>query len=269
LLKDKVALVTGAASGMGRAGSVKFAQHGAKVVVTDVDEAGGWKTVEQSKSAGGEATFVRVDVSSAKDAEAMARAALDRYGTIDILYNNAAATKLCNDNDRMVHELEEWVWDKQIDITLKGVFLCSKYVLPTMLAKQRGVILNVSSCDAVLPEAGFDAYTAAKGGVIALTKAMAVNYGKKGVRVNCISPGYVITEVQMGWYTTNPAAVKAAESYHLTPRLGQPDDVANMAAYLCSDLAEFITGAIIPVDGGYQIYKASKADEFCRDKQNT
>jgi NAD(P)-dependent dehydrogenase (short-subunit alcohol dehydrogenase family) len=269
MLKDKVAIITGAASGMGRAAAVLFAKQGAKVVVADVDEAGGKKTVDQITSAGGEAIFARTDVSSAKDAEAMAKAALDRFGTIDILYNNAAATKLCNDNDRMVHELEEWVWDKQHAISLKGAFLCSKYVIPTMLAKKSGVILNVTSCDAILPEAGFDAYTAAKGGIISLTKAMAVNYGKRGIRVNCISPGYIITEVQLPWFTTNPDAVKAAESYHLTTRLGQPDDVANMAAYLCSDLAAFITGAIIPVDGGYQIYKPSAADQFCRDKETT
>jgi NAD(P)-dependent dehydrogenase (short-subunit alcohol dehydrogenase family) len=166
----------------------------------------------------------------------------------------------------MVHELDEAVWDKQIDVTLKSVFLCSKYAVPTMLAKGKGVILNVTSCDAILPEAGFDSYTAAKGGVISLTKAMAVNYSKRGIRVNCISPGYVITEVQMGWYTTKPDAVKAAHSYHLTQRLGEPDDIANMAAYLASDMAGFITGAIIPVDGGYQIYKPTAADQFCRDK---
>jgi NAD(P)-dependent dehydrogenase (short-subunit alcohol dehydrogenase family) len=190
---------------------------------------------------------------------------LDRWGTVDILYNNAAATQLCNDHDRAVHELPEAVWDKMLDVTLKSVYLCSKHCLPVMLKKNKGVILNMTSCDAILPEAGFDSYTAAKGGVISLTKAMAVDYGKRGIRVNCISPGYVITEVQMGWYTTNPEMVKAAEACHLT-RLGQPDDVANVATFLVSDLAEFITGAILPVDGGYQIYKPSRADELCRGK---
>jgi NAD(P)-dependent dehydrogenase (short-subunit alcohol dehydrogenase family) len=265
-LRDRVAIITGAASGMGRASAVKFAEHGAKVVVADVNDEGGQRTVDLVRAVGGEAVLHHTDVSSAKDAEALAKAALDRFGTIDILFNNAAATQLCNDKDRMVHELDESVWDKQIDVTLKSVYLCSKFVLPTMLARGKGVILNVTSCDAILPEAGFDSYTAAKGGVISLTKAMAVNYGKRGIRVNCISPGYVITEVQMGWYTTNPAAVKAAHSYHLTQRLGEPDDIANMAAYLASDFAGFITGAIIPVDGGFQIYKPTAADQFCRDK---
>jgi len=137
-----------------------------------------------------------------------------------------------------------------------------------MLLQGRGVILNVSSADAVMPEAGFDSYTAAKGGIISLTKAMAVNYGKSGIRVNCISPGYVMTEVQMGWFNSNPAAAAAVESNHLT-RLGKPEDIANMAVFLASDLAEFVTGAIIPVDGGYQIYKPSTANEYCRDKTDT
>jgi NAD(P)-dependent dehydrogenase (short-subunit alcohol dehydrogenase family) len=136
-----------------------------------------------------------------------------------------------------------------------------------MLQSRRGAIINVTSCDAFLPEAGFVSYTAAKGGVIALTKAMAVDYGKQGIRVNCISPGYVITEVQMGWFTNNPDAVREVERNHLTTRLGRPEDVANMAAYLASDLAEFVTGAIIPVDGGYQIYKPSSATDFCREPQ--
>ena len=267
LLENRVAIITGAASGMGRAAAIKFAQEGAKVLVADVNDEGGKKTVAQVSATGGDAIFVHTDVSSAKDAQTMAQAALDRWGTIDILYNNAAATMLCSDKDRAVHELDESVWDKMLAVTLKSVFLCSKFCLPTMLKNRKGVILNVTSCDAILPEAGFDSYTAAKGGVISLTKAMAVNYGKQGIRVNCISPGYIITEVQMGWFTTNPAAVKAAESYHLTPRLGKPDDVAGMALYLASDLAEFITGTIMAVDGGYQIYKPSKADEFCRDKQ--
>jgi len=265
LLKDRVAFVSGAASGVGRASSIMFARHGAKVVVADIDDVQGNRTLEMIHDKGGEAMFVHADVSSDSSVSTAVDAMLDRFGTVDILYNNAAATQLCNEHDRAAHELSEKVWDKIIDVTLKSVYLCSKYCLPAMLKKKKGVILNTTSIDAFLPEAGFDSYAAAKGGVISLTKAMAVNYGKQGIRVNCISPGYVITEVQMGWYTSNPEMVKAVEANHLT-RLGQPDDVANMATFLVSDLAEFITGAIIPVDGGYQIYKPSRADEFCRDK---
>lgn len=269
MLKNKIAIITGAASGMGRASAVLFASHGARVLVADIDDEGGTKTVAQIQEAGGEAMYVHTDVSSAAEVEKMTEAAVAQWGTIDILFNNAAATKLCNDHDRAVHELPEEIWDKMQAITLKSVYLCSKYSLAVMLKNQSGNIINVTSCDAILPEAGFDSYTAAKGGVISLSKAMAVNYGKQGIRVNCISPGYVITEAQMGWFTTNPAAVKAVESYHLTKRLGKPEDVAHMAAFLASDLAGFITGAIIPVDGGYQIYKATKADAFCRDKSES
>ena len=265
LLKDRVAMITGAASGMGRATAVMFAKHGAKILVADINDTEGQRTVETVKNIGGDAHFVHTDVSSDASVSSAVDAMLQRWGTIDILFNNAAATQLCNEHDRASHELPEQVWDKMLDVTLKSVYLCSKHCLPAMLKKRKGVILNVTSCDAILPESGFDSYTAAKGGVISLTKALAVNYGKQGIRVNCISPGYVITEVQMGWFKSNPAAVREVERNHLTPRLGQPEDVAHMAAFLASDLAGFITGATIPVDGGYQMYKPSSATEFCRE----
>jgi NAD(P)-dependent dehydrogenase (short-subunit alcohol dehydrogenase family) len=146
--------------------------------------------MELIRQAGGDAAFAHCDVSNWADVRSMVEVALREWGRIDVLYNNAAATRLCNEKDRAAHELDEHVWDRQIDITLKGVYLCSKACVPTMLEHGRGVILNVSSCDAILPEGGFDSYTAAKGGVISLTKSMAVNYGKKGIRINCISPGY-------------------------------------------------------------------------------
>jgi NAD(P)-dependent dehydrogenase (short-subunit alcohol dehydrogenase family) len=268
LLKDRVAMVTGAASGMGRASAVMFARHGAKVLVADINDEQGNRTVDLIRDAGGDGLFAHTDVSDDASVSAAVNAMLKRWGTVDILYNNAAATQLCNEHDRAVHELPEAVWDKMIDVSLKSLYLCSKHCLPVMLKNRKGVILNTTSINAILPEAGFDSYAAAKGGVISLTKAMAVNYGQQGIRVNCICPGYVITEVQMGWYTSNPKMVKAIESNHLTSRLGRPDDVANMATFLVSDLAEFITGAIIPVDGGYQIYKPSPADELCREKTN-
>jgi dihydroanticapsin dehydrogenase len=256
LLKDRVAIVTGGASGIGSASAFQFAENGAKVVVADIDEPRGREVVDRVKAAGGQAVFVKTDVSSAQSAEAMARAALDRWGRIDILMNNAAATVLCNEQDRPVHELEEWVWDKMMAVTLKSVFLCSKYVLPAMMKQRRGVVINISSVNALISEPGFDSYTAAKGAVISLTRSMATEYAQYGIRVNAICPGYIITECQRGWYDNNPAARAAAEAKHLT-RLGRPDDIASMAVYLASDRAEFITGALIPVDGGFTALKGS------------
>lgn len=263
LLENRVAIITGAASGVGRAAAMRFAEEGAKVLVADVNEEGGHKTTEQIKTAGGEAVFVRTDVSSAGDTEAMAKAAIKHWGTIDFLYNNAAATALCNEHDRPVHLLEEKVWDKMLAISLKSVFLCSKYCLPVMMEKRGGVILNMTSSCAIVTEPGFDSYTAAKGGVISLTKSMAGEYGKYGIRVNVISPGYTITEVQLGWYTTNPQAVAAANAAHALGRCGKPEEVAEMAVFLCSDRASFTTGAVIPVDGGFTAFKQVGGEFFC------
>jgi NAD(P)-dependent dehydrogenase (short-subunit alcohol dehydrogenase family) len=256
LLQDRVAVVTGGASGIGAASALLFAANGAKVVVADIDELRAGEIVTRMQAAGGEAMFVKTDVSSAQSAEAMARAALDRWGRIDILMNNAAATVLCNEKDRPVHELEEWVWDKMMAVTLKSVFLCSKYVLPVMMKQNRGVIINISSVNALISEPGFDSYTAAKGAVISLTRSMATEYAQYGIRVNAICPGYIITECQRGWYEGDEAARAQAEAKHLT-RLGRPEDIANMAVYLASDRAEFLTGALIPVDGGFTALKGS------------
>jgi NAD(P)-dependent dehydrogenase (short-subunit alcohol dehydrogenase family) len=264
ILHDQVAIITGAASGMGRAAAIAFAAEGAKVLVADVDDAEGARTVETIRAAGGEALFTHTDVSRSNETQAMAEAALARWGRIDILYNNAAATMLCATQDRPVHELDEDVWDRMIDISLKSVFLCSKFCLPTMIQRKKGCIINMSSTMAFLGEAGFDSYTAAKGGVTALTRSMAATYGSSGIRVNVISPGYVITECQLPWYTTNPKAVSMANSLHALGRCGGPDEVAQVALFLASDAASFITGAIIPVDGGYSAYKPSGSDEFCR-----
>lgn len=251
-LEGRVAIVTGGASGIGRAACVRFAEAGARVVVADVDEAGGRATVDRIGDA---ALFVRTDVSRASDTRRMADAALERFGRIDVLYNNAATTVLCNEQDRPVHELEEAVWDRMIDVCLKGVFLCSKAVLPHMMAQRRGVILNTSTIDALIAEPGYDSYTAAKGGVISLSRSMAAEYAPYGIRVNTIAPGYVITECQE-WYRRDPEARALADSLHLT-RVGRPEDIAEMALYLASDRAEFITGALIPVDGGFTAFKGA------------
>lgn len=258
LLTGRVAIITGAASGIGLAAAFKFADHGARVLIADLDVEKGEEVAAILRSTGHSAFFMKTDVASSASTQAMAELALQKWGAIDILYNNAATTVLCNEKDRPVHELEEWVWDKMLAVCLKGVYLCSKAVLPAMMEKRRGVIINTASVDALVAEPGFDSYTAAKGGVIALTRSMAAEYAPYNIRVNAISPGYVITECQKGWYESDPVAREKADAMHLT-RIGKPDDIANMALYLASDLAEFITGATIPVDGGFTAFKGAAA----------
>lgn len=253
-LAERVAIITGAASGIGKATALLFAREGASVIVADLDEAGGRQVAAAIQAAGGSAEFVKTDVSKFTDAENAVAVATQKWGRLDILYNNAAPTTLCNEKDRAVHELDEAVWDTMINVALKGAFLMAKAALPTMMAAKRGVILNTSTIDALIAEPGVDSYTAAKGGVIALTRSMALNYAAYGIRVNTISPGYVITECQMGWYN-DPAAREAAEATHLT-RLGQPGDIAELALFLASDKAAFINGSNIVIDGGFTAFKS-------------
>jgi NAD(P)-dependent dehydrogenase (short-subunit alcohol dehydrogenase family) len=253
LLSDRVALITGAASGIGKAAARLFAREGARVLIADLDTPNGRAVADEITAHGGVAQFVATDVSKAADAARAVATAMRAWGRLDILYNNAAPTRLCNERDRAVHELDEAVWDTMIAVALKGVFLMSKHALPVMMAQKRGVILNTATINALMAEPGVDSYTAAKGGVVALTRSMALNYARHGIRVNCISPGYVITECQQDWYQ-NPAARTAAEALHLT-RLGRPEDIAGLALFLASDQAEFMTGSNVVIDGGFTAFK--------------
>lgn len=262
-LEDRVALITGAASGIGKAAARLFGREGARVLLADLDEKNGEKVAAEINAHGGTARFVATDVAKAGQARRAVAVAEETWGRLDILYNNAAPTRLCNEKDRPVHELDEAVWDVMIDVALKGVFLMAKAALPVMMRQQQGVILNTATIDALIAEPGIDSYTAAKGGVIALTRSMALNYASHGIRVNSISPGYVITECQLDWYQ-NPAAKAAAEAMHLT-RLGRPEDIAELALFLASDRAAFITGSNIVIDGGFMAFKTKPvAQNFFR-----
>lgn len=262
-LQDRVALVTGAASGIGKAAARLFAREGARVLVADLDATHGPAVAAEINAAGGTALFAATDVSQFAQAQRAVATAVGAWGRLDLLYNNAAPTRLCNEKDRAVHELDEAVWDVMIDVALKGVFLMAKAALPVMMAQRRGIILNTATVDALIAEPGVDSYTAAKGGVVALTRSMALNYAQHGIRVNCISPGYVITECQLDWYQ-HPPARAAAESTHLT-RLGRPEDIAELALFLASDRAEFINGSNVVIDGGFSAFKFKpQAQNFFR-----
>lgn len=252
-LNYKVAVITGAASGIGKAAARLFAAEGAKVVVADVDAANGEAVAAAIRAGGGDAMFVEADVSQTASVQAMVARTIETYGAIHILYNNAAATSLCNHEDRRVTELPEWVWDRMIAVTLKGVYLCCKYVIPAIIRAGGGSVINTASVDALVGQGGYDAYTAAKGGVVALTRSLAVGFADDGIRVNCICPGFVATEVQAEWLAA-PTSRQAIAALHLT-RIGQPQDVARFALFLASDDAAYVTGGIFLIDGGFTAFK--------------
>jgi len=257
-LKGRTVIITGSGSGIGLAGARLFAAAGARVVVSDVDETTGGEAEGLIHSAGGDAFFVQTDVSQSDQVQRLVRATTERYETIDILWNNAAATRLCNEQDRPVHQLPEMVWDQMLDVTLKGTYLCSKYALPFMMAAKKGVIINTSSTDGLIGQGGYDSYTAAKGGIISLTRSMAVYYAQFNIRVNAICPGFIHTPVTDPWMK-NPKTRNIIEELHLS-RVGLPEDIAKFALYLASDDAEYITGGIFPIDGGFTAFKTRVTD---------
>lgn len=247
-LKGKVTIITGAGSGIGRATALLFAREGAKVVVADIVAEAGQETVAQIEADGGEAAFVRVDVSKAVEVEQMVRTAVDTYGGLDVLYNNAGLTIPAT-----VTETSEAVWDKSIDVNLKGVMLGCKYAIPEMLKRGGGVIINTASMLGLVASPRQAPYCAAKGGVVLLTRQVAIDYAKDNIRVNCICPSEVNTPMQRKFIEESPdpeaTRQRLLERIPLN-RVAEPEEIAATALFLASDDSSYITGVALPVDGG-------------------
>ena len=246
-LKDKVALVTGAGSGIGRETAVLFASEGARVVVADVDRPGGEHTVAEIATAGHEAVFVHADVSRAEDCENMVAVAESAYGRLDVLFNNAGISH-AKDDDAVA--TEEEVWDLTMRINLKGVFLGCKYGIPALRRAGGGSIINTASFVATLGAATPQlAYTASKGGVLAMTRELAVIHAREKIRVNALCPGPLRTELLMKYLDTEEKRQRRLVHIPMG-RFGEAAEIARAALYLASDEASFTTGTNFLVDGG-------------------
>jgi NAD(P)-dependent dehydrogenase (short-subunit alcohol dehydrogenase family) len=245
--KDKVALVTGAGAGIGRATALEFAHRGAKVVVADVTTEGN-KTVEQIEKAHGHAIFVQVDVSQPAGMQDAVHEAMQTYGRLDFAFNNAGIEGV----SASVADMAVADWHRVIEVNLSGVFYSMKYEMPAILGSGGGAIVNMSS---ILGQVGFanaSAYTASKHGVIGLTKAAALEYAAQGIRVNAVCPAFIATPMlQRAGITSDPAVRASMEAMHPIGRLGEAEEVAKVVAWLCSPDASFVTGEAILIDGGY------------------
>jgi len=244
---NKVAIVTGAGKGIGWGIAKVFSKEGVKVVVVDWDEEAGEKTAEEIRQSGGDAIFVNCDVSNEEQVKAMVQATIDKYGRIDVLVNNAGIGVY-----KPVLEATSDDWDHCLAVNLKGVFLCSKYAIPHMQAVGKGAIINISSVHSHATVNGVAPYAASKGGITALTRNMAIDYGP-AIRVNAIAPGWVLTPLIQSIFDSydDPAEQqRLVEQRQVMKRIGRPEDIGHAAAFLASDEASFITGTQLFVDGG-------------------
>jgi NAD(P)-dependent dehydrogenase (short-subunit alcohol dehydrogenase family) len=250
-LDGNVALVTGAATGLGRASARIFAREGARVVVVGhVNLDAAKETVRLIKDAGGDAIMVVADVSSSSDVQAMVKAAVDTYGGLDCALNNAAI-------DVHVHplaEISEEDWNRSIAVNLTGVFLCMKYQIPAMLERGGGAIVNVSSGGGLVGRAGIAWYTAAKHGILGLTKTAAIDYGARGIRVNAICPGAMWTPLMRAAAEREPGHIESLKSMQPIGRIAEPEEVAEVAVWLCTNSASYVLGHALSVDGGWVIH---------------
>jgi 3-oxoacyl-[acyl-carrier protein] reductase len=241
-LKNKVALVTGGARGIGKAIVLELASQGAHIVISDIDEMGAKKTADEAKALGIQSISIKADVSSSQDVESLIKTVLEQFGKIDILVNNAGITR-----DNLLMRMSEDEWDTVLRINLKGTFLCTKAVIRPMMKNRYGKIINISSVVGVMGNAGQSNYSASKAGLIGFTKSVAKEVGAKGIQVNAVAPGFIETEM------TNVLSDDIKEAYYSVipaKRAGTVIDVAKVVSFLASPGSDYITGQVIHIDGG-------------------
>jgi NAD(P)-dependent dehydrogenase (short-subunit alcohol dehydrogenase family) len=247
-MKNKVALITGGAAGIGRSCALQFAREGANIVIADIDQDGLEETLDLIKKENVDALYTITDVSKPEDCQAMVEKAVQKFGRLDYAVNNAGIGGEAN----QTADLSIEGWDKVVNINLNGVFYCMKYQIPAMLESEGGAIVNMAS---ILGRVGFEtasAYVASKHGVVGLTKTAALEYSARGIRVNAVGPGFIKTQMIKD-LENDPDTYDMLVSRHPIGRLGESDEVAALTVWLCSDHASFITGAYYPVDGGYLV----------------
>ena len=254
-LTGKVCVITGGASGIGKAGAFSFASEAATVVIADLDAVRGQQVCAALRDRGCKADFVAVDVRQTTSVEHMVEESVRQHGRIDVLFHNAMNCRLVNEEDRRVTELPETIWNEIQNLVLSGTYRCCKAVGKVMLAQHSGSIILTATTDALIGIAGYDAYTAAKGGVVSLTRSLAAGLARDGIRVNSICPGFVATEPQLEWLKKDEAK-EIMRMLHLLP-IAKPEDIASFALYLASDESSIVTGGVFPVDSGYMAFKAN------------
>jgi len=250
-LKDKISIITGSGSGMGRVAAFRFAAEGSRVIVADNQAAAAEETVSQIRAAGGEAWPIAADISVEADAKAMSDLAIEKFGRLDVLYNNAGIMPA---EDRSVVDTPVEAWDRVMAVNVRGVYLACKHAIPHMVERHSGSIINVSSFVALLgcsvPQ---DAYTASKGAVLALTRSLAVQFAPQGVRTNAILPGPVETPLLLDWLVKDEEAKRIRLARNPTGRFGRPEEVVALAVYLASDESVWTNGASLVIDGGISV----------------
>ena len=257
-LKDKVALVTGAGSGIGRAVALRFASEGASVAASDISLANAQETASMIEEPGGQALALTGDVSASEDAEGMVKATVTEFGRLDILVNSAGISAR---NALPEGASPEAVWDRVIEVNLKGTYIVSWYAVPEMEKTGGGSIINLASTMGLVGYpagfgGGFNPYPPSKGGVVQFTRTLAIDSASKNIRVNCLCPGFVATNFTRS-LTEDPEMNAFLEDLHPMGRLGRPEEIANVALYLASDDASYVTGVALTVDGGYTAHKPS------------